>query len=750
VRKLTHTQAGQLIGTPEYMSPEQAGGTRFDVDTRTDIYSLGVVLYEMLTGARPLTFTARQRVDWLELARIIREQRPPKPSTRIVSGDGDSEPPGAATLTSPRGAPAEDQTEQQEVDVPASHSVPPTPARAVRGDLDWIVMKCLEKERTDRYESVAALAGDIRRHLNCEPVSAGPPSTLYRLKKFVRKHRTPVLVGAALVVLAAVALTATIQRIVQDAQMRALTAEAQAADDRSYTYSVMLDSFLSAPLERGYSATVLDVIDDCERMLASGELPADAEARIRLRLGEVWRAFSNYDAAQLHLTEARQLYLELGDLVGAAHAELLLAKTNRDVESLFPPATSSFEQNAQPLTQVAKALVRAGLEHVSVADEASWPVRVELLLLHAEQDQSAAPADIEQAGQLLQRYAVAETPLEGAQLAAAAHLRLAQGDQDSVLEDLGEALAILRRTVGPAHRDTLELSIAYAGVAHTLGKAELAEHTLSEAIADIRKYLGPEHARVAAAFTHRAEMLFGLGRREDAERDIETALSLSAAHVSSDDLPWLHSAQYAVKIAVRYRCFLAQAEDLALQVVALVADRFGSTHQSLIMPLNHLNAARFVRQRFTPETVESMTREIELRKTYFGPRDFGAVVRANNLAICLGRQGRYEEALAVLDEPLRIVRGDYADTEMLGFFERLYCSGLRGSGQYARAEAFLQNIYDREVGLRERPGYIAAICGDFAKLYERWEKPDLASQWAAEAEQRHAALDDSAAATESP
>jgi serine/threonine protein kinase/WD40 repeat protein len=164
--KTVFTELGQLVGTPEYMSPEQAEMTGLDIDTRTDVYSLGVLLYELLSGALPFEPRELRQAGYDEIRRRIREDEPAKPSTR-VSSLGEA----ASTAASNRG------TEAGAL------------IKRLRGDLDWISMKALEKDRTRRYGSPADLAADVARHLHSEPVLAGPPSTAYKMKKFVRRHR---------------------------------------------------------------------------------------------------------------------------------------------------------------------------------------------------------------------------------------------------------------------------------------------------------------------------------------------------------------------------------------------------------------------------------------------------------------------------------------------------------------------------------------------------------------------------------
>ncbi len=171
------TEYNQFIGTPAYISPEQAEMSGLDVDTRSDIYSLGVLLYELLTGTTPLDSQQLRKVAHTELQRMIREEEPHKPSVRI------------STL----GKAATAAAEHRRTDLSGL-------ARVLRGDLDWVVMKALEKDRTRRYETADAMRLDLQHYLANEPVSARPPGTIYRLRKFAKRNRTAVTVGATIVI----------------------------------------------------------------------------------------------------------------------------------------------------------------------------------------------------------------------------------------------------------------------------------------------------------------------------------------------------------------------------------------------------------------------------------------------------------------------------------------------------------------------------------------------------------------------
>jgi len=212
--RTVHTGFAQIIGTPLYMSPEQAELNQLGVDTRSDIYSLGVLLYELLTGATPFDKERLRTVDFDEMRRILREEEPPRPSTRLSTL-------GAALST---------VSERRGID-------PRQLTQTLQSELDWIVLKALEKDRNRRYESASALAADVQRYLQDEPVEACPPSRRYRLGKFLRKHRTGVLTAAALLALALVlgagigwvALDQAARRVETDRQ-RAATEQAVNAD----------------------------------------------------------------------------------------------------------------------------------------------------------------------------------------------------------------------------------------------------------------------------------------------------------------------------------------------------------------------------------------------------------------------------------------------------------------------------------------------------------------------------------------
>ena len=214
--KTLFTGFAQMIGSPLYMSPEQAELSGRDVDTRTDVYALGVLLYELLTGTTPFDKARLKEASYDELRRIIREEEPAKPSTRISTLGQ------AATVVS-----ANRQSEPKRL------------SQLFRGELDWIVIKALEKDRNRRYDTASSFAADVQHYLHDEPVQACPPSAGYRLRKFARKYRMPVMVAAAFALLlvagAVVCAWQAVRATEAEQQATRKRQEAEAAHERAHT-----------------------------------------------------------------------------------------------------------------------------------------------------------------------------------------------------------------------------------------------------------------------------------------------------------------------------------------------------------------------------------------------------------------------------------------------------------------------------------------------------------------------------------
>jgi hypothetical protein len=248
--KTLFTEFRQFIGTPEYMSPDQAAISGLDVDTRTDIYSLGVLLYELLTGSTPFDSRTLRTASYEEILHIIREVEPPRPSARVSTLVQDG-----TDVATPR------------------HAEPGTLSKLMRGDLDWIVMKAMEKDRTRRYETASELAADVKRFLNDEPVLASPPRLGYQVQKFVRRHRVGVLAGTTVVAALVVGLLLATFGLRQ-ARRQAIHSQEIAA--------FLGDLFISTAPGPGLAAPDLDV----ENVVATArDLFGDDHATVAATLG---------------------------------------------------------------------------------------------------------------------------------------------------------------------------------------------------------------------------------------------------------------------------------------------------------------------------------------------------------------------------------------------------------------------------------------------------------------------------------
>src|SRR5258706_3750978 len=276
--KTLFTAFEMLIGTPAYMSPEQAVLTSVDVETRTDIYSLGVLLYELLTGSTQLSTEALLKAGLDEIRRVIGEQEPVRPSTRLSKL-------AAADLTTV-----------------ALHrkSEPPTLIRTVRGDLDWIVMKALEKDRTRRYETANGLALDIQRYLANEAISARPPSKLYKLQKTVLRNKVLFASVGVIALLLVVGLIVVSVALASERQSRR---EADAASVKSQQVTKFLQAMLNGvgpSVARGRDTTMLrEILDEtAERVGKEMSNQPEVEAELRTLLGKVYEQLGNPGRAE--------------------------------------------------------------------------------------------------------------------------------------------------------------------------------------------------------------------------------------------------------------------------------------------------------------------------------------------------------------------------------------------------------------------------------------------------------------------
>ena len=291
-----HTEIGALIGTPEYMSPEQAEMGSLDIDTRADVYSLGVMLYELLTGTLPFESKPLRELGLDKLRQTIREVDPPRPSTRVTTAAG-----SAATVL-------------------PSHGDASRLARQLRGDLDWITMKALEKDRTRRYGSVSDLAADLRRHLDDVPVLASPPSATYRAGKFVRRHQAGVAVAGGLILLLVVFAGVMAVQATRIAHARDLASQEAATATQVSDFLVGLFKVSDPSEARGTTLTAREILAKGAQQLDNLQDQPAVQARLQATIGLVETELGLYRDAQPLLEAALQTRRRV---VGQDHPDTL-------------------------------------------------------------------------------------------------------------------------------------------------------------------------------------------------------------------------------------------------------------------------------------------------------------------------------------------------------------------------------------------------------------------------------------------
>jgi eukaryotic-like serine/threonine-protein kinase len=562
------TQLGQVIGTPEYMSPEQADLTGEDVDTRTDVYALGVVLYQLLVGALPFDPKELRKSGLESIRRMLREKDPERPSTRL-NGLGEA----SVTAASNRG------TER------------PALVRQLSGDLDWIVMKALEKDRSRRYGSPNELAADIGRYLHDEPVLARPPSAGYRLSKFARRHRTGVSVAAALLVLLiafAVAMAVQAERIAseRDSKEQAL-AEAEAVTG---FLSDMLASV--KPGQERRNVTVREVLDSAKGKLDDtfADRPAVA-SRLQATIGSSYRALGLYPEAEQELrtayetrqrvlgpdnpdtlmtgfelantfynrgryTEAEGLYRE----VLAARRRVLGDDDSQTLWSICNLAGALLAEEryneAVPLLQEALAARRRtlGVDHsetlvvmnnlaaayqnlgryseaeplyreaLAVSEKIRGPKHPQTLAYRSNLGELFADeGHLSEAEPLLAQVVVEKKEVFGADhpstlytAGVLARVYLDEGKLDAAAPLLRDTLDGDRNRLGPAHEQTLGVQLELAELDRRAGRLVDADALLASTLASVRAAFGPHHRLTASVLHEQACLRASQGRRDDA------------------------------------------------------------------------------------------------------------------------------------------------------------------------------------------------------------------------------------------
>jgi non-specific serine/threonine protein kinase/serine/threonine-protein kinase len=568
----TRTGLGGAVGTPSYMSPEQVAGE--PVDTRTDVYSLGALLYEMLTGAPPLEVSD---LTPTEAVRRIREDHPPTPSTRERHRRA-----------------ADDQS---------------TPSlTGLCDEVDWIVMKALEKDRDRRYATPLELAADIRRFLASEPVLAGPPSRLYRARTFVRRHRLAVSLASAAVVSLVLGLVGTTWMALE---ARSARDDAVREASSARAVSGFLTDVLSAadPLNpRGATPArevrVVDVLEDAARRLDEdrGEAP-EIRATLRQTLGTTAMNLSSYDLARSQLEAAydwrtKNLGPDHPDTLASAHNLAVLAER----QGRYDDAHAILEPTLEARRRV---LGRNDPETLTT-------------------------------------------------LSNFGDIHVAVGDLEAAEEAFREVLAGLEPTLGPDHPQTIAAVNNLGYALRRRGEVEEAEKLYREALVRTRRALGDEHPHTVLAFNNLAALVQADGRLDEAATLLDEALRRSLAVHGEDDPGTLNILGNLAVVRMK-QDRLEEAENLMADLVDRNRRALGPDHPATLLATNNL--ARVISDRGRPDEAVAMYRDLmpAARKALPAGHPYLPAFQAG-FGKVLAAAGHPQEARRELSEALAVMR----------------------------------------------------------------------------------------------
>jgi tetratricopeptide (TPR) repeat protein len=702
--KTVYTQLAEMVGTPLYMSPEQAGQSSLDVDTRSDIYALGVLLYELLTGTTPFDKERLRGVTFDELRRIIHEEEPPRPSTRLSTLGR------AATTASSR-----------------RQSDPRKLSRLFRGELDWIVMKALEKDRNRRYETANGFAMDVQRYLADEPVLACPPSAWYRFRKSVRRNKTALAVAAlVLFFLASLGGVAGWAALQQAAQRAALEADIgrdldEARDfcrqDRLREASAVLDHAQALAARRGADedlggrvARLRKDVDMATRLEAIRMEMAAVKDEHLVREGAALRyaeAFRDYGldldqlepdkaAARIEVSAIReQLVAALDDwllalsLSGRNRERLLAVLTRADADPWRQPLRVVFvNRNLEALRELASKAnapaqppADAVLLGRALSELGDRGLAVEFL----RQAQLEHPNDFWLNEELGLSLIHLKSPRAGE---AVGYFRAAlalKPDSPGGLLNLGNALREQGDVPGAlaAYQKAITLKADYAEAYDNLGVAKRDQGDLAGAIAAHQKAitLKPDHA-----LAHN-----NLGTALIDQDDLPGAIAAFQKAVILK--PNYAEAQYNLSLALRDHGDLPGAIAACQKAIALKLDR----------PEAHYHLGNALRAHGDlPGAVAAYQKAVILKPGYAEAH--------NNLGIALRQQGDLPGAIAAFQKAIALKPNDALPYDNLG-------SALRAKNDLPGAVA----AYQKAIALK--PEYADAHCGLGNALYDRGDLP---------------------------
>jgi serine/threonine protein kinase len=667
--KTVYTAVAQMIGTPLYMSPEQAGLSDLDVDTRSDVYSLGVLLYELLTGTTPFDGETLKKVGFDEMRRIIREEEPPKPSARLST----MQQAHLLTIAERRGL------------------EPRRLSQHLRGELDWIVMRALEKDRNRRYESAGSLAADVRRYLSDEPVQACPPSAGYRLRKFARRNKGWIAAAsaAALVLALAVVGLAVSNRLIgweRDEKVEALgkvEEERQTAKDEAAIARAVNDFLKELLAEagpgknpRGKKVTVEEVLGRAAARIAGKfESQPRIEAAIRQTIGRTYRELSDFPAAQPHLERALELRRRV---LGEEHPDTLTSMNNLVELYGYQGQLAKSEALCTKILELRRRVL--GDEHPDTIDS-----MYNLAWLYVEQSQfvKAEPLAVKVL-EFSSRVLGEENTNTLLYMSNLARVYQYQGRLTEAEPLFVKSLEISRRINGEDHPHTLAYRVNLGSLYGQQGHLEKAEPILVNVLQDYRRVMSEEH--------------------RDTLRSMNNLAVLYDQHQQYD-----------------------KAEPLLVKSLEIKRRVLVEEHPDTVRAMGNL-AVHYVHQRHYDRAEPYFAKLLEVRRRVF-PHEHGELQTClSYLGVIYGLQGRLAKAEPILIESLELcrrVRGD-EHPETLTSMDSLAALYIT-RGQLAKAEPLAQSTLEigRRVLGEEHPDTIHYM-GRLAHFYEAHGQLDKA------------------------